>query len=49
MLSDMEDRLLSLGKGGDCRLEADTSQIPNVIAGYGIVDAFAAVQMAFEE
>jgi subtilisin family serine protease len=48
MLAELEGRLLSLGKEGDCRQEVDTHAVPNAVSGYGVVDAFAAVQMALE-
>ncbi len=47
-LAEFEDYLLTFGSAQVCRDETDTSVIPNNIAGYGVLDAYRAVQMALE-
>jgi subtilisin family serine protease len=45
-LADLEDYLLTFGSGQVCRDETDTTVIPNNITGYGVLDAYRAVQLA---
>lgn len=48
-MAELEDLLLTLGSGEVCRDITDTSVIPNNITGYGVLDAYRAVQMALED
>jgi subtilisin family serine protease len=36
----------ALADGSDCLDQADLDAVPNIVAGYGVIDAYAAVQAA---